>query len=325
MGLHQRIVELAQNLGYQMNIKTSASLLALSSCIYAHAQTPWALSPSLNWSNDTDGLTIHKLYESALPVFQSNLAWQGIELQQQRYQQNDTQISGSGVNLTGQDIDASSGMGYTYKVGINEVSNKTLATADFNWNQALSPQVQWGVFANRDWVESMLALQQTVHYDLVGGNIDYQIHPRMTLVGSLSQSYFSDGQQRLQEKFRLVWDAWPEQGVTLQLAQKHQTGEQLANPSLYFNPRQLDETMGLLGWRRRYEGWQWYARLGWGQQQVSDQGSTPTRLTELQLSSPVRQHSYFKLRAGQSESFGYYGAGYSYRFLDAQWILQLGR
>lgn len=308
-----------------MNLKTTASVLSLFSCICAHAENPWAISPSIHLSNDTDGLSIYKLYESAMPVFQSHLAWQGIELQQQRYQQLGTQISGAGVNLTGQDIDASTGMGYTYKLGANEVANNTLVIADFSWSRAVSPQMQWGLFANRDWVESMLALQQNIHYDMVGGSVDYQMHPRVTLVGSLSQSHFSDGQQRLQEKFRVVWDAWPDHGVTLQWAQKHQTSNQSDSTSLYFNPRQLNETMGLLGWRRRYEGWQWYARLGWGQQKVSGLGSTPMRLTELQLSSPVRQSNFFKLRAGQTASFGNEGAGYSYRFLEALWILQSSR
>jgi hypothetical protein len=174
----------------------------------------------------------------------------------------------------------------------------------------------------------MNALQQGIHYDLVGGNVDYQVHPRVTVVGSLAQTHFSDGQDRQQQRARAVWDAWPDQGITLQWAYKHQLGDlNGAATGNYFNPDRLNESMGLIGWRRRYEGWQWYARLGEGRQTVNNDGSTPARLAELQLTSPVRGSSYFKLRAGRSETVGIYSGntGYVYRYLDAQWIWPLGR
>jgi hypothetical protein len=151
------------------------------------------------------------------------------------------------------------------------------------------------------------------------------IHPRFTLVGALAQTHFSDGQDRQQQRLRAVWDAWPDQGVTLQWAYKHQMGEKdVINPT-YFNPDRLNESMGIIGWRRRLEGWQWYARLGEGRQQVNNQDSTPARMAELQLSSPIYGRNFFKLRAGRSETVGLNGPGYVYRYADAQWIIQLGR
>jgi hypothetical protein len=45
----------------------------------------------------------------------------------------------------------------------------------------------------------------------------------------------------------------------------------------------------------------------------------------LQLTSPVHGSSYFKVRAGRSETVGLNGPGYVYRYLDAQWIWPLGR
>ena len=109
-----------------------------------------------------------------------------------------------------------------------------------------------------------------------------------------------------------------------------QLGEKDVAQRLYFNPERLDESMGLVGWRRKFQGWQWYARLGRGQQRIANEGSTPARLAELELSSPIHGVSFFKIRAGQSETFGYYqqgnyGPGYVYRYVDAQWMVQLGR
>ena len=292
------------------------------------AETTWAVAPAWSQSSDSDGLTIRKAFAAALPSYSNGLKWQGVELQEQRYQQNGNTLSGHGVNYTAQDLNALTGLGYSLKVGLNQGPNKTTAIGEWNYNRAYNTQLHWGVFASRDWVESINALQQGIHYDLVGGNVDYQVHPRVTVVGSLAQTHFSDGQDRQQQRARTVWDAWPDQGITLQWTYKHQLGN--ANGAAsgnYFNPDRLNESMSLIGWRRRYEGWQWYARLGEGRQTVNNDGSTPARLAELQLTSPVHGSSYFKLRAGRSETFGLYSGntGYVYRYLDAQWIWPLGR
>jgi hypothetical protein len=142
----------------------------------------------------------------------------------------------------------------------------------------------------------------------------------------LAQTRFSDGQDRQQQRARAVWDALPDHGITLQWAYKHQLGDSNGvTTRTYFNPDRLDESMAVIGWRRRYEGWQWYARLGDGKQKVNDQESTPARMAELQFTSPVQGRSYFKLRLGRSETVGLNGPGYVYRYADIQWIFPLGR
>jgi hypothetical protein len=304
-----------------------AAVAALALLNFGHAygaDNTWAVAPAWSQSNDSDGLNVRKAFMAALPSYSSGLQWQGVEWQEQGYQQNGTTLSGHGVNYTSQHLDALTGLGNSLKVGVNQGPEKTTVIGDWSYNQAHNKQLNWGVFASRDWVESISALQKGIHYDLVGGNVDYQAHPRITLVGSLAQTHFSDGHDRQQQRARAVWDALPDQGITLQWAYKHQLGENVSSPN-YFNPDRLDESMALIGWRRRYEGWQWYARLGEGRQKVNDEGHTPARLAELQLTSPAQGNSYFKLRAGRNETVGLSGPGYVYRYLDLQWIWRLGR
>lgn len=309
---------------HHITVLAAFTAFGLSTHAWA-ADNAWAISPAWSQSSDSDGLSIRKAFATALPSYSNGLKWQGAEWQEQRYQQNGTALSGHGLNYTAQDINAITGMGHSLKVGLNQGPNKTTAIGDWNYNQAFNAQLNWGVFASRDWVESMGALQQGIHYDLVGGNVDYQVHPRITLVGSLAQTHFSDGQERQQQRARAVWDVWPDQGITLQWTYKHQLGEKDVVKPVYYNPDRLDESMGVIGWRRRYEGWQWYARLGEGRQQVNNQDSTPARMAELQLTSPVYGDSYLKLRAGRTETVGLNGPGYVYRYFEAQWIWRLGR
>jgi len=303
---------------------TALALLSLSS---AHAaDNTWAIAPAWSQSSDSDGLSIRKAFAAGLPNYNNGLKWEGIEWQEQRYTHNDTTLNGRGVNYTAQNIDAITGLGHSLKVGLNQGPQKSTIIGEWNYNKALNSQLHWGIFANRDWVESMDALQRGIYYDMAGGNVDYQVHPRATLVGSLAQTHFSDGKDRQQQRARAIWDAWPDQGVTLQWAYKHQMGDSNGvTTRYYFNPDRLDESMGIIGWRRRYEGWQWYARVGEGRQQVDNEGHTPARLADLQLTSPVQGHSYFKLRAGRTETVGLNGPGYVYKYLDMQWIWRLGR
>lgn len=301
---------------------TALALLSLSSV--QAADNARALAPAWSQSSDSDGLNIRKAFAAALPSYTTGLQWQGVEWQEQRYQHNGDTLSGRGINYTAQHLDALTGMGNSLKVGVNQGPEKTTVIGDWSYNQVHNTQLNWGIFASRDWVESMTALRQGIHYDLLGGNVDFQVHSRLTLVGSLAQTHFSDGHDRQQQRARVVWDALPDQGMTLQWAYKRQLGETVSNPH-YFNPDRLDESMGLIGWRRRYEGWQWYARVGEGHQTVNTQDRTPARLAELQLTSPVRGTSFFKLRTGRNETVGLNGPGYVYRYLDLQWIWPLGR
>jgi hypothetical protein len=309
---------------YPIQLLVASMALTLPASAQSNPKPAWAVSPAWSQSSDSDGLHIRKAVAIALPSYTHGLKWQGVEWSEQRYTQHGTAISGHGLNYTEQDIHAITGMGHSLKVGINQGPQKTTAIGDWSFNRALGKQLNWGVFANRDWVESIGALQQGIHYDLVGSNLDYQIHPRFTLVGSLAQTRFSDGQDRQQQRALVVWDMLPDQGVTLQWALKHQLGEKDVLKRLYFNPDRLEESMAIIGWRRRYEGWQWYARLGEGRQKVNDQVSTPARMGELQLNSPVQGRSYFKLRAGHTETSGLSGPGYVYRYVDVQWIWQWG-
>lgn len=284
-----------------------------------------ALSTSWNFSNDSDGLTIQKVTLGALPTYISATQSHGIEWQGQRYRQNDSVISGQGINYAWQSVDSMTGMGNTLRAGLNQQgSAKPILAIDWNFNRAHNEFINWGLTVNSDWVESMAALQNGTRYDLVGASLDGQIHPRFTMVGAVNQTYFSDGHDRQQQRLRAIWDAWPDQGLTIQWSYKHQTGQTLTNPT-YFNPDRLDESMGLIGWRKRVNGWQWYARLGSGTQTINSLTSSPVQLMELQITSPPKEKSFFKLRMGHNETFGINGPGYTYRYAELQYIFPLER
>ena len=127
------------------NIKALATLCAtvtLDLTTPAIAAAPaWAVAPAWSQSSDSDGLTIRKAFAAALPSYTNGLKWQGVEWQEQRYQQNGNSLSGHGVNYSAQDLDALTGMGYSLKVGINQGPEKTTAIGEWNYNRAYNAQL----------------------------------------------------------------------------------------------------------------------------------------------------------------------------------------
>ena len=231
------------------------------------------------------------------------------------------------MNYTVQETDAVTGLGYNYKIGINQGPHQTLVTGDWSWNKAFTPQLQWGLFASRDWVESMAALQNSVHYELGGWQYRLPITPPPYPYRLFEHKHaFSDGQNRQQQRARVVFDAWPEQGITLQASQKHQIGEKNVQPCVAISiPNSLMRPWVLWVGVNAFKVGNGMRALGAGHQYVLNEANTPARLADLQISSPVRGNSYFKLRAGESETRGVNGPGYVYRYFDVQWIWRLDR
>jgi hypothetical protein len=294
----------------------------------AGAQAPeatggYAIAP-LQWSasRDSDGLVIQKPGVSVYRNWRSSSQWEAVEWQAQRYAQNGQALRGRSLAWVGQAIDPATGLGHAYRVGWSDGPARSTVVADGAWNAALGPRTQWGLFGTHDAVESIAGLRDGVSYTLLGANLDHSPIDRLTLVAAGHATRFSDDQDRYQLRLRAIWDAWPAQGLTLQLHLRHQTGEGEAPVRRYFNPGQVDEVQAVLGWRRRWEGWQFTARAGAGAQWVDASAAEPVRIAELQLQSPVRARQAFKLRWGYSQAQGLSGPGYVYRSADLSWAFQ---
>ncbi|MBU3650864.1 MAG: hypothetical protein FGM28_11250 [Limnohabitans sp.] len=282
------------------------------------------LAPQAAQSRDSDGLHITRWGASALPLWRDATHWRGVAYETQQYQQLDREVKTRSLAWVDQQVNAQTALGYTLRLGWSEGAQRNLWTGDWSWSAAASERLQWNVFANRDRVESLPALQQGVHMNLVGVGADYQFHPRLTGVVAAHHTAFSDDQQRDVQRWRLIWDAWPEQGVNLQWALRTQRGQRNGQPPLYFNPNRFEDSLVYLGWRRRYAGWLVQGRAGLGEQRIDAQERTPARASELLVQSPQRDGQSLRLQWSSMQSAGgLQGAGYRWQQLQAQWVIQL--
>ena len=305
-----------------------ATVCALSLPMLAQAvegQVPIAqglILPTLHTSSDSDDMHITKVGGGLLYHYTHPQQYTGLVWEHQRFKQSgQAALNGKSLSWVTQHIDPATALGYQIKAGYSTQPTRDLLTFDGALTHALSPHTRLEWFASRDWVDSIVALQQGTYYTLAGGTLDYTLHPRLTAVASLAYTQFSDRTDRQQLRLRLIWDAIPEQGITFQLMHKNQRGD--AASQGYFNPDRLQEYMAGVGWRNRIHGWLVTARITTGQQQVNQGRWAPARLSELQLTSPTSPNGQFKLRLGEQSNWGLSGPSYRYRSLDLQWVIPL--
>lgn len=257
------------------------------------------------------------LYRFTHPQHYTGLVWE-----HQRFEQTgQAGLNGQVLSWVTQRIDPATALGYQLKAGHSTAPTRSLLTFEGSWAYALSPQSRLEWFTARDRVDSMAALRAGTHYTLVGGALDYTLHPRLTGVASWAHTQFSDSKNLGQLRLRLIWDALPAHGITLQALHRNQWGED--DSPTYFNPKRLQEHMAAVGWRHRIDGWLIAARISVGQQQVNHVPWQTARLSELQLTSPPSPRGQLKLRLGEQKNWDLSGPNYRYRSLDLQWVKPL--
>lgn len=272
--------------------------------------------PLLNIARDSDHLLIEKTALGIYPWQHHADHFSGLQVQAARYRQDDWSASGQALHFVHKDIAPASGLGNLVSIGYSGIGGRRLVVTESEISRALGDSTQLSGFVSRDWVEAPQAIERGVYYTLIGAAIEQRLLPRLSGVVSLAHTRFSDEHAREQAKFRLIWDAWPEHGVTLQYQHRAASGDDDADPRLYFNPSRYRENMALLGWRERWQGWQVMALFGVGRQQVNQEALEPTRLLDLAISSPQTGAWQVRGRAGMRQAAGVLEALSIYRYLQ---------
>lgn len=278
--------------------------------------------PIVHHATDSDGLTITKLGLGVYPGLVDFQHWRGIELHRSRYGQDRVAMQANALLFSQEYREPRTGLGHSLRLGIREDTIQTDWILDANRSWAFGEAMRLEFFAQRDRVESIPALQAGITMNLVGAAVDYSLHPRLTAVAAASKTWFSDDAARDQQRLRIIGDLLPEHGLTLQWSLRRQSGsraEGVEGPRRYFNPEDMTESVVAVGLRRRVEGWQLQARVGFGSQEVLGERS-PTRQLDLWLTTPLDKRTNTRLRAGAYETFGLSGPGYRYRFIDLQTV-----
>lgn len=195
--------------------------------------------------------------------------------------------------------------GYHYEIGVSDRSHTFIDAA----YRATPGPWSWEVFVNRDLVESRRAIEDDVEFNLLGVSLEYPIHPKLTAVGVLTGQWFDDGNQRIGERIRFIYQPDLDVGFTAQLRLRHYDSSD--DPVVYYNPKKYDEYLLALTYKTLWNDWRFNAMLATGTSRT-DGVDQPVTLVELGVRSPNQkgwQHglsvNYQKNAANENGSYRY--------------------
>lgn len=295
--------------------------IGLSSIVHSQElKQDWGLmAPTLFTSHDSDGFDVVKVGAGLLPLYQNGQDYWGVNATRNFYSAPNWSVIGSQLNLLGRDINPQNGLGYNLNVGVNQIHDGNILTADLNYSGILNPSTNYELFFTRDRVETQNSLMDGIAYNFYGGSLEHHFLPRWTVVGMLGQQQFTDDNQRIHGRVKLIYDLFPDEGVNVQLRhrQYHDSHDLTGN---YFNPKDYQEQMLGLGMRKKVSDWQLSGFIGLGRQKISDNPRTNTRLFEFEGVTPIARQVFFRAKAGYSESAGFDGPDYKYQYFQADLI-----
>ncbi|HET8876004.1 MAG TPA: hypothetical protein VFO53_06715 [Casimicrobiaceae bacterium] len=287
--------------------------LALMLAAGARAQAPAALG-NIDVESDTDGFHASRVRIGALYPYGSYVDHLGAAVQSTHYSQGNWSRDASGIVGLWRDQDARTLTGVNAEAGVVRVAGHTRAVGDATWG--LRPAANTGVelIAAGDLVATRKAIERGIAYGFVAASVEQTFAERFTAIALAGYQPFTDGNDRVHWRGRLIWQAVPDYGVNVQLRYRGYESGRSDVGGAYFNPDRYRQWQGALGVRRRVGSWVWTASAGAGRETINSNDTHPVRVAELRGEGAVTDRVRLALYALYSRSTGYVDApDYAYR------------
>lgn len=289
----------------------------------AEPSTPtMAAGPTFFAASDNEHFNTRRTGVDFFPSLKAQDAATGLRYRHHEFSQDGWSRSGEQLALAARGPLVAGVRSWQLEAGAMSQGGHTLLTADGSYLLPIAKGTSAEFFINRDFVETRTALDRGIHFTFVGGSLEHQPHPKVTLIGTLGYQDFSDDNHRRHARFRAVFQPNLDLGLTFQYRFRHYDSTPNETRRGYFNPERYQENMLLAGWRYRYSGWVGSVLAGAGTQSIAETPSGPSRLLELGLSSPLAGQQRLDLRAGYLRTASFGGPDYQYRYIQANWVIR---
>lgn len=189
------------------------------------------------------------------------------------------------------------------EAGIVRVSDRMRIIGDAAWSVRPSTRTGFEVVAAGDLVETRAALEKATAYQFLAADVERQITPRVTAIALAGVQHFTDGNDRLHLRGRLIWQLWPSEGVNAQLRYRQFQSQDIAAD--YFNPRRYRQWDGGFYVRRRHAGWLWLGTVAAGRETIDGDDSRGTAHIELRAEGPLLRDMRFAAHISYDRSAGF--------------------
>jgi hypothetical protein len=286
--------------------------LALVLAVAAHAE-PAALG-NMDVSSDTDGFHAARVRIGGLYPYGSYLDHFGVAIQTTRYSQSDWSRNAGGVVGLWRDQDPRTLAGINAEAGVVQVAGHTRGVGDVTWGLRPAPDTGVELIAAGDLVGTQKAIDRAIAYGFLAASVEHTFAERFTAIGLAGYQSFTDGNDRVHLRARLIWQAVPDYGVNVQLRWRQYESRKDDVDGAYFNPDRYRQWQAALGMRRRLGSWVWTGSLGAGRETINGTDTHPVRLAEIRGEGALMDGLRLALYAIYSRSTGYVDSpDYAYR------------
>ena len=306
-GLLVRNSSACARLGHQVILRGCAPALLLACLVTsAHAQHFGGIA-NLVGETDADHFSAIRLRAGGLFAYESPWKFLGVAAQETFYSQTGWHQNATGVLGLWRDQTRDTLAGISAEAGVVEVAGRTRPIGDINWSLRPTPNTGVELLAAAGLVETRAAIEQGIGYTFWGASMEQSIAERFTIIALGGYQPFSDGNDRVHFRARLVWDALPEEGINVQARWRQYRNSKTDVGGAYFNPERYEQWLGLIGFRKRSSGWTTTGTIGAGQEYIHNGGTTtqPTYLAELRTEGPIAGDARLSFQVMYNRSAGF--------------------
>ena len=281
---------------------TAAALVAMMAA-GAQAQQVAGLG-DVSATIDADDFSALRVRGGALLRYETPFQYIGLAAQTTQYAESGWRASAPGVFLLWRRQKAATLEGIAAEAGVVRVSGRMRVVGDATWS--LRPLARTGIelIASGDLVGTRRALENAIAYRFTAASIEQGIGKRFTVIGLAGMQHFTDGNERVHLRGRLIYVVAPEQGLSLQLQWRQYESGQLDVGQAYFNPERYRQWHGGLSMRRRSAGWMLSASVAAGREQIDGGAEQTIWLADLRMERAIGR-AHLALHAGYNRSAGF--------------------
>ena len=280
-----------------------AALFAMLTAAGAHAQT--AVLGDINSTDDADHFESLRLRAGALMDYQSPFRYFGVAAQTTHYSQSAWHSDAPAVLFLWRNQRRETLAGTVAEGGVVRVAGRARLIGDATWS--LRPNARTGIelLATSDLVETRRALENATTYTFGAVSAERELGKRWTAIGLAGVQRFTDGNQRVHLRGRLIWLLVPKQGISAQIRWRQYQSKQLDVEDAYFNPRRYQEWQGALAMRKHYAGWTWSATVAAGREEIDRRIRQTTKLADLRAEGTLGKRMHVVVHASYNRSAGF--------------------
>jgi hypothetical protein len=293
--------------------RLATGLAAMAFAAAACAQTPAVLG-GIDIASDTDGFHASRFRVGGLYPYASWFDHVGVAAQTTHYSQDGWHRDANAVVGIWRNQTPATLAGINAEAGVVQVAGHTRGFGDVTWGLRPSPATGVELIAAGDLVATQKAIDRAIAYGFFAASVEQTITERFTAIGLVGYQPFTDGNDRLHWRARLIWQAVPDYGVNVQLRWRQYESRQQDVDGAYFNPDRYRQWQGVLGFRRRFGGWVWQGAVGAGRETINGTDTHPVRMAEIRAEGALTDTVRVAWHASYNRSTGYVDApDYAYR------------